>query len=145
MWVWRTRLFFAKNWRPYYSAIYDSWYIFIYNGNNISFQNQFFGFIKVLKLWGFINSLTFSNRLKTVVTYGTVRFDHTHSKDVCPPKAIGHQVCHCLWIKIVIFKWLQRDSNPQPLSLSTNTQPFNQAGLSYVVSTYLYGVFDSIF
>ena len=26
------------------------------------------------------------------------------------------------------FKWLQRDSNPQPLSSSTNTQPFSQTG-----------------
>ena len=26
------------------------------------------------------------------------------------------------------FKWLQLDSNPQPLSSSTNTQPFSQTG-----------------
>ena len=26
------------------------------------------------------------------------------------------------------IKWLQRDSNPQPLSSSTNTQPFSQTG-----------------
>ena len=28
------------------------------------------------------------------------------------------------------FMWLQRDSNPQPLSLLTNTQPFSQNGLT---------------
>ena len=26
------------------------------------------------------------------------------------------------------FKWLQRDSNPQPFSLKTNTKPFSQTG-----------------
>ena len=44
------------------------------------------------------------------------------------------------------IKWLQRDSNPQPLSLQTNTQPFSQTGqmieLSYeylsVPSIWLY-------
>ena len=37
-------------------------------------------------------------------------------------------------------KWQQRDSNPQPLSLKTNTQPFSQTGQLYtylVITRYL--------
>ena len=30
------------------------------------------------------------------------------------------------------FKWQQQDSNPQPLSLPTNTQPFNQFGRVFI-------------
>ena len=33
--------------------------------------------------------------------------------------------------KSEVFKWLQPDSNPQPLSSYTNTQPFNQSGYSF--------------
>ena len=37
------------------------------------------------------------------------------------------------------IKWLQRDSNPQPLSSSTNTQPFGQTGqMTELCSEYLY-------
>ena len=28
------------------------------------------------------------------------------------------------------YKWLQRDSKPQPLSLQMNTEPFSQTGLN---------------
>ena len=29
-------------------------------------------------------------------------------------------------IKVLEYKWLQRDSNPAPLNSQTNTQPFSQ-------------------
>ena len=44
-------------------------------------------------------------------------------------------------------EWLQLDSNPQPLSLKTNTQPFSQAGQIIELSCeyYLYSAFDCMF
>ena len=34
------------------------------------------------------------------------------------------------------FKWLQLDSNPQPLSSETNTQPFSHTGQMIELSCY---------
>ena len=42
------------------------------------------------------------------------------------------------------FKLLQRDSNPQPLSSQTNTQPFGQT-IELFLSTFVYGAFDCMF
>ena len=45
------------------------------------------------------------------------------------------------------FKWLQLESNPEPLISETNTQPFGQTGetIELRLSNYLYGVFDCMF
>ena len=38
------------------------------------------------------------------------------------------QKCAVKIKKVYTIDWRKRDSNPQPLSLQTNTQPFSQAG-----------------
>ena len=43
------------------------------------------------------------------------------------------------------FKWLQQDSNPQPLSSQMNTQPFGQTGqMTGLCCIYLHGAFDCV-
>ena len=36
--------------------------------------------------------------------------------------------CYEKYKTSILYKWQQRDSNPQPLGLQTNTQPFSQTG-----------------
>ena len=56
---------------------------------------------------------------------------------------------HCFLLATFLNQWwLQLNGNPQPLSSDPNTQPFSQTDLkwlSWVVSTYLYDAFDSMF
>ena len=42
-----------------------------------------------------------------------------------------------------IFKWLQQDSNPQPLRSKTNTQAFSQTGqILKFLSPFLYNIYS---
>lgn len=64
--------------------------------------------------------------------------DCFYRSHVCLERIYTLQLIECPWSKLVRYlrsKWLQRNANPQPLSLKKNSQPYGQTerlGSSFV-------------